>query len=266
MFIKFIEFIKHFLVEIKRAYTAKNLLKWIFIILLIPTISFFPLMNGYRFYEPVELFQSMTAAIIPLLFPVLSIIIYLPSFLQEKKNNFIFYTQPRIPLQTYILSKGLVNVFLTGFIIFLLIFLSFVFAIIEPNLGIIEYDIPHSVYGGMSEVTFSQLLVYGDFMYGLIYSLWVSINAIIYSSISFMLMLLIRSQFVALSVPFLFYHIFNFITGVLGEAKFSPISTIFPFNIVQQPLWTVLVPFSFLLISLIVLIVVGVRKQEDWVI
>lgn len=254
------------LVELKRACTVKNLLLWGAILVLIPTIRFSTIREGYQFFEPIEVFQEMVSAIIPLLFPALVIIIYLPTFLQEQKNNFIPYTRTRISLNTYLLSKSLINAFLTGFIIFLLIFLSFVFVVyVEPNLGIISYS-PIDKNTVIPKFTFSQFLSYGDLTYGVIYSLWVSINAIIYSTIAFMLLLILDNHFVALSLPFLYYHIFNFITGVLQVPQFSPLSTIFPFNIVEQPLWTVLVPFLFLLIVIIGCYVFAIRNQKEWVI
>jgi hypothetical protein len=250
--------------ELKRAITKTNILLWVSIIVLLPTISFLTMTKGYVFYDSIELFHSIISVIIPLLFPVLTIIIYLPNFLHEQKNNFISYARTRIPLQTYLLSKGLINVFFTSFITFFMIFLSFIFALyVEPKIGIIQYN---NVTLNQSEVTFSQLLSTGVIPYIFVYSLWVSMNAIVYSSIAFILLLIIRSHFIALSVPFLFYHVFNFISGVLGEPRFSPISTIFPFNIEQQPLWTVLVPFTFLFLSLIILLLVAMRKKDDWVI
>ncbi|MEW5596825.1 ABC transporter permease [Peribacillus frigoritolerans] len=254
------------LVELKRACTVKNLLVWVAIILLLPTIMFYTIKEGYQFFEPVEVFQKMVSIIIPLLFPALAIIIYLPTFMQEQRNNFIPYARTRIPLNTYLLSKGLINAYLTGLVTFLLIFISFVFVLyLEPNLGIIYYT-PIDENTVIPKVTFSQLLSYGDLTYGMTYSLWVSIHAVVYSTIGFMLLLLINNPFIAISIPFLFYHIFNFLMGVLAVPQFSPLSTIFPFNIEQQPFWTVLVPFSFLLIVLICLFIFASRNQKEWMI
>lgn len=253
-------------VELKRACTVKNLLFWIAIIVFLPTIRFYTIRNGYQFYKPIEVFQETVSTIIPFLFPAIAISIYLPSFLQEKKNNFISYTRTRIPLSTYLLSKGLINACLTGLVIFLLIFIPFVFVVyLEPNIGIIHYT-PIDKNAIVPDYTFSQLLSHGDLIYGLVYSLWVSINAVVYATIAFMLLLTSNNPFVALSIPFLFYHILNFLTGVLGVAMFSPLSTIFPFNIVEQPLWTVLVPFLLLLIILIGLLIFVKRNQKEWMI
>ncbi|MBW0934214.1 ABC transporter permease [Priestia megaterium] len=253
--------------EFKRAITTKNILTWLFIVFLLPLIAFYPIRQGYMFFSPVEVFQEILGGIIPLIFPVLAIIIYLPNFWIEQKNNFITYTRPRIPLGSYILSKGIVNAVFTGLIIFLMLLFSYVFVeFIEPNfLHFVQYYTP-SKYNHSSKVTFSQFLRYGDLTYFLAYSLWVTLNAIVYTTISFMLMLIIRRTFIALSVPFLFYHIFNFIVGVFGVARFSPLSTVFPFNIQQQSLWTVMVPFTFLLLILLIIYFVVIRNKEEWMI
>lgn len=251
-------------VEWNRALSSKNILFWCGIILILPSIRFYSIKEGYLFFDSIAVFQETVSTIIPMLFPVLTIVILLPSFLQEQRNNFISYTRVRVPLNTYILSKFLINAILTGLVTFLLIFIPFIFIVyIEPHLGIIFYE-PKDQNSYTPTYTFSQFLPYGEITYGLLYSLWVSINAILYSSISFMLLLILSNPFVALSIPFLFYHIFNFITGVLNIPMFSPLSTIFPFNLVQQPLWTVLVPFSvLLLISLGIFIFI---KRKEWMI
>ncbi|WP_152080807.1 ABC transporter permease [Sporolactobacillus terrae] len=256
------------LTELKRAITFRNLFVWITIIALLPLVTFGIKMHGYVFLKPLDVFYAMLDGFIPLLFPILVIVIYLISFSQEQKNHFILFTRPRIPLNIYILSKGLINGFLTGAVIFFMVFLSFLFALyIEPHLKLIDYSTMSTMYRGEGRVvTFSQVLSLGSFTYGVCYSLWVSINAIVYATLAFLLMLLIKSTFLALSAPFLFYHVFNFVTGVFGVPQFSPISTLFPFNIEQQPLWTVLLPFIFLLFVLCVLFFTAIRHQEDWMI
>ncbi|WP_456364911.1 hypothetical protein [Priestia aryabhattai] len=132
-------------------------------------------------------------------------------------------------------------------------------------MGIVEYS-NSSGNNQPSNVTFSQFLKYGDSTYFFAYAIWVTLNAIVYTTISFLLMLILRRTFIALSVPFLIYHIFNFVAGILGVARYSPLSTIFPFNIEQQSLWTVLVPFAFLIIICLILYLVVIRNKEDWMI
>ncbi|WP_075039470.1 ABC transporter permease [Anoxybacillus sp. MB8] len=254
-------------VELKRALTKKNILLWLSIIIFLPASRFYMISKGYQFFEPVEVFQETISGIIPLLFPVIVIIVYLPSFLQEQRNKFIPYTRPRIPLHIYVTSKGFVNAFFTGVVTFLLVFIPFVFIVyVEKHLGIIHYSSPTENVR-IPAVTFSQFLRYGDFAYGFIYSLWVAINGVVYGTIAFILLLNVSNPFIALSIPFLFYHVLNFVTGLFHVAMFSPLSTIFPFNIEEQPLWTVFVPFSFLIAFLVFAFVFTLRNDEkEWMI
>ena len=148
----------------------------------------------------------------------------------------------------------------------MLIFLPFLFIVyFEQKLGIIHYS-PSNEHMRIPAVTFSQFLSHGALTYGFIYSSWVAVNGIVYSTIAFFLLLNVSNPFIALSIPFLFYHILNFVTGLFHVAIFSPLSTIFPFNIEQQPLWTVLVPFSFLLIVLAIVFVFSIRNENEWMI
>lgn len=258
---------KQLRIEFNRIFSIKNALKWLSIVLFIPLISFIPVATGYYYYYPVDVFQEIVGLFIPLIFPVLIVYIYLPDFLQEQRNHFIVYTRSRIPLIYYILTKGILNIILTGLIIFSMLIFTYIFVLyIEPNfLKVINYyPLFEKNYG--SNVTFFHFSKYGYWSYILIYSVWVTFNAIIYTTIAYLLMLIIKNPLVALSTPFLFYHIFNFIAGVFDMARFSPLSTVFPFNIQRQELWTVLVPLSFLLIVLITLYIIAIRNKEEWVI
>lgn len=255
-------------VELKRYFNTPNSLNLLVLtIVIIPTISVFLVIDGYYYQQPLDLFQKVISLIIPLLFPALVVAIYLPLFLQEQKNNFITYTRIRIPLETYIISKGIINALITGLSVFLMVFLTFIFTVyIEPNIGFVDYSSNTIITKHIqSDVTFTQLLIYGQFTYGFFYSLWVTLNAILYTSISYVLLLILKSKFIALAIPFLFYHIFNFILGLLGFERFSPISTIFPFNLQKQPIWTAFVPFTVLVIILLILIFIANTDREKWV-
>ncbi|WP_085505171.1 ABC transporter permease [Thalassobacillus devorans] len=255
-----------FSVELKRAFTWKRVLLWLSIIFLLPLLRFFMIKDGYQFFEKQEVFQEMVSAIIPLVFPVLIIMVYLPSFLHEKRNNFITYTRTRVEVSKYLLSKGMVNALLTGAVVFFMMLFAFIFAFyIEPAIGMIYYY-PMDEYSVVREVTFSELLTYGELFYGIVYAIWVAVNAVIYSTIAFLLLLVVNNAFVALSVPFLFYHVFNFITGVFDVPMFSPLSTLFPFNIVAQPIWTVFVPFFVLIFGLAATSIYIMRNRKEWMI
>lgn len=248
--------------EIKSSVTIRNVLVWSLLILIPFIIRFLTIKQGYVFYESSEVFEEIISGFIPMLFPILLLAIYITSFVNEQKNNYLIYTKTRVWTPTYIVSKGIVNGILCFIIAFLMIFVPFIFAIyIEPLLGIVQFY--PSGQNSLSSSTFNFLSNSGLLSYGIGYSLWVAINGVTYATLTFILTLIINNSFVALSLPFISYQIMNFITGILGYSKFSPISTIFPFNIMSQEVWTTLIPFSIIWIIILSLIMyIWVTKRE----
>lgn len=247
-------------VEWKKALTLKNILLCLAIIFIPTTVQFLYIRTGYTFYRPVEVHTEVIGGIIALLFPILFVVIYSNSYASEIKDNFITYMKPRTKLSDYLLGKGIINALLSFFVAFAMVFVSFLFiAYIEPSLQIIHYENG----SGTSVGTFEIFLSHSSLTYGIVYSFWVAINASLYSSLAYVLTIIISNNLLAISLPFLWYFIMSFVTGVLAHPEFSTISTIFPFNIEQQPIRTIFVPFSFHLIIFFSLIFyVKIRLQE----
>lgn len=238
--------------EFKRVATWRQFIIWMSLILVFPTIQFLLIKDNYVFYRQLDLFLRLNSNFIPLLFPIIMVLVNATNFVGEQKNHFIQYTRVRIPLSTYLFSKIIINAILSFSIAFLITFIPFVFSMyIEPLLGIVKLyptegnPIPYT--------TFEQLLFLGTFPYGIIYSLWVGLNGMMYATIALLLLMILKNPFIALSIPFMYYLLTNFITQAIGYDKFSPSNTIFPFSISQQPLWTVFVPFTLLCIVVIIL-------------
>jgi hypothetical protein len=244
----------HLKTEFEKAF-SKNKTLWYLVIIFIPTtIQFLFISSGFIFYRGVEVHTGTIGGVISLLFPIFFIILYSNSFLIELKNGSLNYLKCKTEWSNYFIAKGVVNCIVTFMVAFAMIFISFVFIIyIEPSLNIIQYDSYGSGYF-RSIGTFEILLSYGILFYGFVYSFWVAINAVLYSTLAYVLTLVIKRSVLAISLPFVWYFLINIVAGVLGYESFSTISTIFPFNIEEQPLWTVLVPFSFNLFILSLLI------------
>lgn len=255
---------KQLAIELKRALSMDRILLWAVMIITPTLIQFFIIKDGYVFNNSIELFQRLISGFIPILFPIFMILIYTDSFINEKKHNYLTYTRTRIWLPTYLISKGIVNSMLAFLVSFLLVFLPFLFAIyIEPNSTIINYGTQTN--NPVSKMTFNQFLTYGTLTYGIVYSLWVALNGMVYATLSFLLSLCIKNPFIALSIPFVWYQSMNFTTGILGFATFSPLSTIFPFNLTQQELWTILIPFTILVLVILGLILfLSKRQSSEW--
>ena len=245
--------------EFKKAVTGRQLIIWSALVLVFPTIQFLLVMNNYVYYRQLEIFLRVNNGFLPILLPFLMVLVYAVRFIGEQKNNFIPYARIRISLKDYIGSKAIVNALFSFSAAFLMVFIPFLFIIyIEPSLGIIELYPPGS--SPKVVTTFEQLLPYGTLTYGLIYSIWVGLNGMLYATIAFLLLQLLNNSFVALSIPFAGYMVIVFILQVFHLDKFSPMDSGFPFGIGQQPLWTVFIPFSAICLVITVLIL-NVRKK-----
>ncbi|WP_157739587.1 hypothetical protein [Paenibacillus physcomitrellae] len=165
--------------------------------------------------------------------------------------------------------KFAANFMLTFCIFFIFIFGYFVFAYyIEPQIGLVQYDPSFFALNGttakeytLHQNTFSQLFKYGSLTYGVVYSLWVAVNAALFAAFAFLLVLLVDRPFLALSIPFAFYLVQSFFMGAFGLVKYQFFQAVFPFNYAQQPIWTSFVPTAVLIA--ICLILLGYFKVSN---
>ncbi|PKU50961.1 ABC transporter permease [Lysinibacillus fusiformis] len=251
-------------VEFKQILTFNRVLTWFLIIILPVWIQYLIIHEGYYFTDNIDLYGRLLNGIGAMIFPILVLFVFADTIIHERNNNYLTYTKIRIDFNIYLNAKIIVNALLSFGVSFLYAFLPFLFAqYINPQFAFIT-NIGDS--GNMpGTVTFDQLLVYGPFMYGFIYSLWVGINGVLYATLPLILCLILDNSFVALSIPFVWYQAMSFVSAVLGISKFAPLYTVFPYSIMQQDLWTVFVPFMFLLIIVIVSYVYLKRRNStEW--
>ncbi len=157
------------------------------------------------------------------------------------------YQRMRAPLKTLLGSSLLSNVFLTFIVFFLFTFNLFIFSFyIQPSLNMVEYHPEVYHLSGKSLIldsytrnTFTQFLKYGNFAYGLVFSFWVGLNAVLYSSLGFFTVLLFKNKLIGIAFPVLFYLIGTFSFSFSDTlAPFRMADVVFPFSIEQEPIIT----------------------------
>ncbi|ETT56618.1 hypothetical protein C162_00328 [Paenibacillus sp. FSL R7-269] len=248
--------------EVRSKLTLKLLFFWIAITAALISFAVYRSHN-YQLRDSLEYFSFILNGALPITFPILAVLVYVASFSGEVNHRFLVYTRMRRPIIETIYIKLTANIILTCLFFFSLIFISFLFAYyIEPYLGIADYDpegfgltkdnITVDTY---TRYTFTQLLEYGTFTYSILYSLWVGINAALYSAISFFLVLIIKNRFLALSLPFIGYIIVIFTLIALDLEIYRLSYVIFPFDRIQSPIWTAFVPFLVLVVILFCLMI-----------
>ncbi|MGG4046290.1 MULTISPECIES: hypothetical protein [Paenibacillus] len=247
--------------EVRSKFTPMFLFLWVLTIIALISFAVYR-SKSWDFRDPLEYFTFILNGALPITFPIIAVLIYVASFSGEVKDRFLVYTRIRRPIMETVYMKLAANIILTSLFFFGIIFISYLFAwYIEPHMNIANYDptgfglteenIAEDTY---NRYTFSQLIRYGTTTYIILYSLWVSINAALYSSISFFLVLLIRNRFVALSLPYITYIISSLTLASLGWPAYRPSFALFPFDYQQSPIWTAFVPFLVLVFILVCLL------------
>ncbi|WP_165842380.1 ABC transporter permease [Paenibacillus xerothermodurans] len=212
----------------------------------------------------------MLEGILPLAFVLLATLVYLGSFSREIKNRFLVYTRLRTPLRKMLRIKFAANFLVTFGVFFVFTFGYFLFSFyIVPLLRLVQF---HPEVYMLNEVTvvqdsytrhtFTQLLQFGSLTYGFFYSCWVGLNAAVYATIGFFMVLIIRNQFLALSIPFLLYILGSFVMAASGLMRFRFPDAVFPYSYMQLPIWTAFAPFLFLLFICIILFLAVNKNLE----
>lgn len=243
--------------EVKRSGTRRTLLM-AFLVPLIILLQFKQVRTSYAFTSWHGVFEESAGVMVAVAFPLLCCLLYLPMVAREIDQQFIRYARTRVALGQYLAAKGIVNAILVFAVFFVTTFVWMLFLrFVEPSLHWITYE-----QGPESLTTFTQAFQ-GDGVYMWIYPFWIGLNAALCATIAYLLLILSGRLLLAVGVPFLCYHLLNFATGLLSAPQFSPISTIFPFNITAMPLWTIFVPFSLLALFLLILLMTG-QKRAEW--
>jgi hypothetical protein len=217
--------------------------------LVLPVVFGTNISDTYALYGPTDFYTLiMEGLALPLIFPLLAVALYVAPFSTQLSNRYLVYTRTRADIRRTLVSKACANATLTFVVFFLTGFMPFVWAyLLEPALGLITYNTEalDPAASAQNLTTFSQLLAYGPWAYGLGFSVWLGLNGALYATIGFLLLFFIPNRFVAMSVPFLAVNIVGFVMAVLQVPQFAPGSVI-PFNLIQFPIWVPFVPFAVL--------------------
>ncbi|GEM_PF-3254623 len=210
--------------------------------------------DDYSFRDGLDLFTFLLDGLPAMIFAIAAVAVCTGTFAEGVNHRFLAYERIRMPLRTLLRVKLAANMLLT-FIAFLLpMLLYFVVAyFIVPRYGWIKLDsygmvLPKGMTPEQERIgryTMTQLLEYGPWVYGIAYACWVSLNAVIYSALGFVLLLLVNRPFIALALPFLLYTVGSFL---IPDRRFYFFYSVFPFGSIQQPIWVLTIPFALLLL------------------
>ncbi|MDR0959615.1 MAG: hypothetical protein LBM23_04545 [Propionibacteriaceae bacterium] len=167
------------------------------------------------------------------------------------RNRFATYARLRIGARRMLAASYFGNAIVSFLVFFLIGFIPYFWV----AFGDVTYH-PESWHLLTSEdikeaeetySTFSQFSAWGSWGYPLMYSLWLAMNAVLYSAVSLSLVILVRNKALAISLPWISYLIAIYTFAVLWLEAYSP-TLVWPFNLTQQPLWHLLVPLTMMVL------------------
>ena len=172
-------------------------------------------------YYPIEMWLH-AQDLFTLLYPLLCTIPFCWEICSERKNGFLKYVPNRAPLGRYLLYRYLGALIAISAMIFLSSFLSAVFAekIISPAYS--------TLYGSIiGSKLWGDILVQAPLVYAFFLSLWRMVLAGLYFSFGFLLALWSKNSFLALTGPFIYSLLENYIMSILGMPSYSIATSFF---------------------------------------
>jgi len=212
------------------------------VVLVLGTLAFgvVKTQNGV-FRNNFDVFGQFLSSPLTLVFPLVVALLTCVPLYQELGDRFIVNTRSRIDLRLYVGVK-LVSAALIAFAVFFFyVFATFAVAFLvwpaigNPNVDPAVYNMSaaDAVADSLGSASYSSLLQFGPFAYGLTYALWVGILGAAYSAIGTAALLLLSNRSLALSVPFLIYLLETVISALLGAPVLGLLYSAFPYGLTQ---------------------------------
>lgn len=197
--------------------------------------------GGSQIPDELALLSACWSNLMPLLFPILIAVFFLPDVADEFSNGGVQAVRTRVGLGAYLtarLSRVGASAFL---VVFTAVLLSCVFAFwIAPHVapGLITPMEAGETFSSPSQrYRFAGLLNVHPLVFGLFLAGWIGVNAAAFAAAGFAALVWIPNRFVALAVPFIAYWGLTVPPAVLGQESFAASPAIFPFSLDQVPAW-----------------------------
>lgn len=199
--------------------------------------------------------MSLGLSIFVLVSPLLACLLSVLPMSRKVVDRYLVATRTRARIEKTLLND-VSAVFVSVSVVFATSVLGlFIFsAYLEPIFDLAGDRIV-SADGGSSEflgfMTFSQLARFGTWVFVIVYAVWVGVTNALLAVLGYVLLLTRLPRIVAVMAPLLLVWADNIVLSGIGIPEFRMMASMFPSLMVQQPIWTALVPFGFLVILLV---------------
>ncbi|MEO8527993.1 MAG: hypothetical protein ABI435_02845 [Pseudolysinimonas sp.] len=207
------------------------------------------LVDGGAFRSTLELYGRITTTPLILVFPILAVALGCGRLFAEVSHRFIVNVRVRTDLIPYIGTKVVASGMAAFAPFFALAAVPFVLivalgyvpgtTIVSPE--IYELTAAEAQAAAGSYATFTQLYAVAPPLFGLVYSIWVGLNAALCAALGSLSLFAIPNRFVALLVPFATYFGESLVVSLLGHPEYGLVYLVFPFGLAQGSLVTPLI-------------------------
>lgn len=173
----------------------------------------------------------------------------------ERKNNFLLYVMPRVPVKKYLISKWIAYAAGTFGIIAVPYIVSSIFA-----LYVKEPVVPFTAK--VSDHIFLEMFTQMPLLYAIALSCWRGLLGILVMTFGFILAMYYKNMFVILTGPFMYSILENFILSILRLEKYRLVVAFDPVSISAVSVGSFIAGpvLLLLLISLTVLFLAKIKK------
>jgi hypothetical protein len=211
-------------IEMKRAFLNKAFLFSVVLGLLLCFIGVYPnLQSGnYSAYDMWFYGISRGQAFFILFVPILSALPYASMLSIERKSGFLKYIFTREKKVNYLVAKGVANAFAGATSLFIPPVFLFI---------VLKLTISESIESLSLEPSDPMAYLYSQNpdAYILFYCLWIFIQGLFWSTLSYVFSLILRKPFVVLVSPLLYYLFANFAFAIFGFGRFTPPGSFAPY-------------------------------------
>lgn len=167
------------------------------------------------------------------LFPLIAVLPVGWLMYYERKDNFLVYTLPRVSKKKYLFAKWIVLAGSAAVTMFIVMFAGVLTALylkpaIVPVLSLVDPVTGELISQILAHHFLGELFADQPLMYGLLFSLWRGLLAVLIATLAFVLSLYVENIFIILTGPFIYYILENFILSVLGIPQYRLVTAIDP--------------------------------------